>query len=223
MTNKNKILRIVLLTFFGSLYIYKLYKISEDDFFLDGIILLFIKVVGLLFLTWTIFKDFIEYKQTKKLTAYIPTFIGSFFILTISSLYFYQDIRSNSPTLIRAYYDGDYNGFSVDLKVNGNYIMANGSGLGQSYFYGTYLINDSIITLDKSNIDKVITTDKLVIRTITNIFQQDTIDGDDTTQKDYIIQVDKNWKELNTNFRFRVTVDNRKTKSNFGQQKKNAL
>ena len=90
--------------------------------------------------------------------------------------------------------------------------MANGSGLGQSYFYGKYSIKDSIITLDKSNIDKVIRTNKLVIRTVTNIFQQDTIEGEDTTYTVWIFQIDKNGKIIDKDFRFRVTDNNRSIK-----------
>lgn len=137
---------------------------------------------------------------------------GLSFIMIIIVLHLYQDNKINSSTLIRAFYDGDYNGFSIDLKENGNYIMANGSGLGQSYFYGKYSIKDSIITLDKSNIDKVIRTNKLVIRTVTNIFQQDTIEGEDTTYADWIFQIDKNGKVIDKDFRFRVTDDNRSIK-----------
>jgi len=209
LTPNDKIWRIIPLTVFGTWFTYKLYKSASEDFFFDGIIFLFIVVIGFSIFIWTIRKDIQEYKQSKTLTSYLPTMTGPAFILTILGLHLYQDSKTNSPTLIRAFYDGGYNGFSIDLKENGNYIMANGSGLGQSCFYGSYTIKDSIVTLDKSNIDNVISTNKLVIRTITNIFQQDTIEGGDTTYTDWIFQIDRNGKELNTDFHFRVTDDNR--------------
>ncbi len=212
MTPNDKIWRIIPLTIFGSWFTYKLYKTASNDFFFDGLIFLFIGIIGLSFFIWTIRKDFQEFKETKNLSSYLPTFTGLVFILTILGLHLYQVSKINSPTLVRAFYDGGYNGFSIDLKENGNYIMANGSGLGQSYFYGTYTINDSVVTLDKSNIDKVISTNKLVIRTVTNIFQQDTIEGEDTTYTDWVFQIDRNGKELNTDFHFRVTDDNRPKK-----------
>lgn len=209
---KDKIWRIIPLTILGSWFTYRLYKTASDDFFFDGVIFLFIGIIGLSFFIWAIRKDFQEFKETKKSSSYLPTFTGLAFILTISGLHLYQDSKINSPTLVRAFYDGDFNGFSIDLKENGNYVMANGSGLGQSYFYGTYTINDSIVTLDKSNIDQVISTNKLVIRTVTNIYEQDTIEGEDTTYTDWIFQIDRNGKELNTGFHFRVTDDNRSKK-----------
>jgi hypothetical protein len=212
LTPNDKIWRIIPLTIFGSWFTYKLYKTASEDFFFDGIVFLFIGVIGLSIFIWTIRKDIQEYKQSNNLTSYLPTMTGLVFLLTILGLHLYQNSKTNSPTLISAFYDGGFNGFSIELKENGNYIMANGSGLGQSYFYGTYSINDSIVTLDKSNIDNVIVTNKLVIRTITNIFQQDTIEGEDTTYENYIYQLDKNGNTLEEDI-FRVTEDNR-NKSN---------
>lgn len=212
MTQNNKILRIIPLTVFGTWFTFKLYKSVLEDFFFDGIVFLFIGVIGLSIFIWTIRKDIQEYKVLKTITSFLPTMTGLSFIMIIIVLHLYQDNKINSPTLIRAFYDGGYNGFSIDLKENGNYIMANGSGLGQSYFYGKYSIKDSIITLDKSNIDKVIRTNKLVIRTVTNIFQQDTIEGEDTTYTDWIFQIDKNGKIIDKDFRFRVTDNNRSIK-----------
>ena len=95
----------------------------------------------------------------------------------------------------------------MDFKTDGNYVMANGSGLGQSYFYGTYSIKDSVITLDKSNIDNCIKTNKLVIRT-ENYYPKDSTDLI-KSNANYITQVDSNGNEIDREFRFRVTEDNR--------------
>ncbi len=207
MTLDNKILRIILLTIFGTWFAYKLYQTTQDDFFLDGIVLLIIAFVGLLIFIWTIVKDRKEFQTTKKLTSYFPTSVGLVFILTNIVLFYFQDSITNSPTLISGFYDGGFNGFSVDFKTDGNYVMANGSGLGQSYFYGTYTIKDSIITIDKSNIDNCIKTNKLVIRT-ENYYPKDSIDLL-KSKANYITQVDKYGNEIDKEFRFRVTEDNR--------------
>eukprot|EP01136_Pigoraptor_vietnamica_P005432 Opistho-1_new@37053 len=123
------------------------------------------------------------------------------------ALFYHQDSKRNSPTLISGFYDGGFNGFSVDFKTDGNYVMANGSGLGQSCFYGTYSIKDSVITLDKSNIDNCINTNKLVIRT-ENYYPKDSTDLI-KSNANYITQVDSNGNEIDREFRFRVTEDNR--------------
>ena len=211
MTRDNKILRIILLAIFGTWFAYKLYQTAQEDFFLDGIILLVIAFVGLLIFIWTIRKDRKEFKASQKLTSYLPTFIGFLFILTNIGLFYYQDSKTNSPTLISGFYDGGFNGFSVDFKKDGNYIMANGSGLGQSYFYGTYTLKDSIITIDKSSIDNCIKTNKLVIRT-ESYFPKDSVDLI-KSKANYITQIDYKGNEIDREFRFRVTKDNRNNAS----------
>ena len=207
MTLNNKILRIILLTIFGTWFAYKLYQTAQDDFFLDGIILLVIAFVGLLVFIWSIRKDRKEFKTTQKLTSYLPTSVGLVFILTNIALFYYQDSKTNSPTLLSGFYDGGFNGFSVDFKTDGNYVMANGSGLGQSYFYGTYTLKDSIITIDKSNIDNCIKTNTLVIRTEQYFIPLDTIPK--IGQANYITQIDSKGNEIDKEFSFRVTADNR--------------
>ncbi|HXH99587.1 MAG TPA: hypothetical protein VNI52_04915 [Sphingobacteriaceae bacterium] len=206
MTPKNKTIRIILLTIFGIWFTVKLYKSAENDFIFDGFVFLFIGIVGLSIFIWTIFKDLKEFKTSRKLKSYLPTFIGLIFILANIGLFYYQENKANLPTLISGFNDGGFNGFSVDFKTDGTYVMANGSGLGQSYFYGTYTLKDSI-TLDKSNIDNCIRTNKLVIRN-ESYFQKDSVELI-KSKANYITQVDKNGNETNKEFRFRVIADNR--------------
>jgi hypothetical protein len=148
-------------------------------------------------------------KLTKEIVEYIPTITGLCFILFIIGIFYYQDRRASAPTLLRVFYDGGFNGVSIDFKVDGNYILANGSGLGQSYFYGTYVIADSIITLDK-NIDKVIESNTLVIRTSQYYLPVETVIDSSSKRANYITQVDGNGMEIDKNFRLIVIQDNRK-------------
>lgn len=208
----NKILRITLLTIIGTWFAYKLYQTAQDDFFLDGIILLVIAFIGILVFIWIILKDRKEFKTTQKLTSYLPTAVGLLFVLANIALFYFQDSKTNSPTLISGFYDGGFNGFSVDFKTDGNYVMANGSGLGQSYFYGTYTLKDSIITIDKSNIDNCIESNTLVIRTEQYFIPLDTISK--IGQANYITQIDRKGNEIDKEFRFRVTKDNRNKPNN---------
>jgi len=203
----NKILRIILLTIFGTWFTYKLFKSAEDDFIFDCFVFPFLGIFGLSIFIWTVRKDQKEFYTSRNWTSYLPTTIGLLFIMANITLFYHQDSKRNSPTLISGFYDGGFNGFSVDFKTDGNYVMANGSGLGQSYFYGTYSIKDSVITLDKSNIDNCIKTNKLVIRT-ENYYLKDSTDLI-KSNANYITQVDSNGNEIDREFRFRVTEDNR--------------
>lgn len=137
------------------------------------------------------------------MTSYLPTFVGLLFILINIALFFYQDSKTNSPSLITGFNDGGFNGFSVDFKTNGTYIMANGSGLGQSYFYGKYSLKDSIITIDKSDIDNCIKSNRLVIRTEQYYLPLDI--NSKAGAANYITQIDKKGNEIEKDFRFRVT------------------
>ncbi|WP_380283518.1 hypothetical protein [Hymenobacter rubripertinctus] len=151
----------ILLLVFGVWYFYEQYRMAESDFMLDGILLFFIAVCGICFYGWSVIKDRQQYALTKRINSYFTTILG--FIILLSNLCF-QDNRMNSESLIKGFYDGGFNGFMVDFKKNGSYVMANGSGLGQSYFYGVYSIKDSVITLDTSNIDNCIKTTTLLIQ-----------------------------------------------------------
>ncbi len=207
MKSKNKIWRIIPLTFFGIWYTYKLYKSFEEDFLFDSLVFLFIGFWGLSIFIWTVRKDRNEFNVTRKLISYLPASIGLLFILINIALFYYQESKRNSPTLISGFNDGGFNGFSVDFKKDGNYIMANGSGLGQSYFYGSYSLIDSIIVIDKSSIDNCIKSNKLVIRT-ENYFQKDSLDLL-KSNANYITQIDSNGHEIDKGFRFRITEDYR--------------
>jgi hypothetical protein len=210
MISSDKILRIFLLSVCGIWFAYILESSTQEDFIFDEIILLFIAIVGLIVLIWSIIKDIKEYNFSRKLTSYLPSSIGLLAIILNISLCNYQADIKNSPTLISGFNDGGFNGFSIDFKQDGKYVMANGSGLGQSYFYGTYTLIDSIITIDKFNIDNCIKTNKLVIRT-EDYYPKDSL-ALIKSQANYITQIDKNGKELDKDFRFRVTEDNRNNK-----------
>jgi hypothetical protein len=203
----NKTIRIIPIVLFGSWFTYKLCHTFDMDFFFDHIILFFIAFAGFLILMHTTWKDTNEYFITRNLRCYIPTLTGMLFIAVNIFLYNYGHRKKYSPTLISGFNDGGYNGFGVDFKTDGRYVMTNGGGLGVSYFYGTYSIKDSIIILDQSDIDNCIKTNILVIRT-ENYYVRDSIDLV-KPKANYITQIDSSGNEINPQFRFRVTEDNR--------------
>ena len=109
----------------------------------------------------------------------------------------------DKPTLIRIYYDGDFNGTGIDFKTDGTYIFDN-SAIGMSdYQYGTFTIKGNEITLDKSELDNVIKTNRLEIR-------PKTIEYSDRTEiENYVYQTDENAEILKSETEFRVVIDNR--------------
>jgi len=109
-------------------------------------------------------------------------------------------------TLVRIFYDGDFNGTGVDFKTDGTYIFDN-SAIGLSdYIYGEYIISENKITLDKRNLDKVIKTSHLEIRT--KIIEY----SDRTENEQYVFQIGDEDEVLKNEIEFKLMVDNRKNK-----------
>jgi hypothetical protein len=107
----------------------------------------------------------------------------------------------NKPTLLRVYYDGDYNGTSIDFKTDGTYIFDN-SAIGiSSYFYGTYEINGNKITMDKDTIDNLMNLKYLEIRDKQFEERESGV---------YLYQVDSSGNLIKYSDEYRVTIDNRK-------------
>ncbi len=92
------------------------------------------------------------------------------------------------------------------LKKNGEYIIKSGSWASKKHFYGNYTIKDSIIIVDRNYFDDVLVTNKFVIRKIKNAFGED----DKGKIKNYLLELDKNGKEINNNYLFEIVEDNRK-------------
>ena len=147
----------------------------------------------------------------KSLTSYIPTLTGLLLIICIVGLQKLKSYKMNAPSLLQAYYKGDLSGVDIDLKKDGNYIISNGGFGGVNYFYGNYSIQDSIITLDKPNIDNVINTNTLVIRKHSEKFQLNSKEGIERAPVVNIFQINKNGDDIKTDIIFRVIKDDRKT------------
>lgn len=87
-------------------------------------------------------------KKRKKHIVFLPIFIG---ILIISFVFIakrdiYQEF--NKSSLIKVYYDGDYNEVSVDFKQDGTYIIDDFSIGFNHYEYGYYRIEGDTISLN---------------------------------------------------------------------------
>lgn len=91
----------------------------------DGIIFGGIALIGIAYWIWSTTKDIKQYKQTKSNRFLIGAILGILFIGLIIGLNWKNNSEFNKPTLVRAYYDGDFNGTSIDFKTDGTYIFDN--------------------------------------------------------------------------------------------------
>ncbi|ASS48638.1 MAG: hypothetical protein A3D31_07215 [Candidatus Fluviicola riflensis] len=167
------VIRLIVIHFFGIWVINTIYQSFRETVIFDAFIQLILFIVSATAFVFIILKDLKEYRLTKKKSNLLPSACGILFILMALGLIGYQYNRLNSPSLLKAYWsDGDWNGGTLDLKQNGNYVYSAGSGLGQDFFYGTYSIMDNVILLDQSTFDGFLTSKKLILKTVTDTLEQ---------------------------------------------------
>jgi hypothetical protein len=197
-----KLSKLFTLTLSGSLFACILYQSYQVDNILDTFY--YIVFGGILLITFYkgIFSDIEKYKKTNSLKSYYVTFIGSLFLILNIAIYSYFENKVNSPNLLKAQNHGVYAYF----KKNGKYLIKSGSWGGKKHFYGNYSIKDSVITVDRDYFDKVITTNKFVIRKIKDAFNE----NDDGKIKNYLVEIDKNGHDKNNDYLFEIVEDNRK-------------
>lgn len=197
MDKTNKYWRIIPTTVFGILIIFKLILRAESETLFDGMITGGLILIFFLSMIWTNIKDIKEHKRKREKSSFIPTIVGvSVLCAVIVTNHF---INQNSPVIIQASYDGGFNGCGFEFKEDGTYKYFNGSGLGVENNYGSYSIQDSIIKLDRTQIDKVIKSNLLAIRSLP---WADPIH--------IIYQINDKHEIVDKNFVFIINKDNRK-------------
>jgi hypothetical protein len=201
---KNNIVLILL----GSAIAFILYK----SYYYDNIFRLFFYLgfgIPCLFIfIKSIINSVKDYRTANSISVNYTLIIGIILIIINVSIYSYFEKKINSPSLIKATIFGGF----TDFKKNGEYIVVVGSWASRIHYYGTYKINDSIIILDKSDFNNILTTDRLVIRNLDNI-KKDTYKDKVISIKKQLIQIDKNGKEIPRdyyleNFRLPIVIDN---------------
>jgi hypothetical protein len=201
LNRKNKIWRLVPVTIIGFFLNYKIVRDADDEFIFNLFIIGGLFFLFLIALMWTNIKDIKEYKQFKFKSSFLPTIIGLLFAFSFFATNYVLKSRDNSPIIIQAGHDGGFNGAWFEFREDGTYKFGNSGGIGATYTRGNYIIKDSIITLDKSNIDNLTLSKKLVIREVK-------IQGWKT--KNIIYQINDKNEITDKEFAFIINTDNRK-------------
>ncbi|MCL1938361.1 MAG: hypothetical protein FWF52_08210 [Candidatus Azobacteroides sp.] len=199
-----KAIRLILIFLVGVSLTYLTYKSKYQTFFFEDIIWTGLISIGLFIFLWTIIKDIRQFNKEKKFQNFSLTFFCILFISATLILKIKNNNNFNKPTLLKVFYNGDYNGTGIDFKADGTYIFDN-SAIGVSeYFYGTYEMNGNKITMDKDTIDNITNLKYLEIR------HKQSGGGEKVL---YLYQVDSlgNLIERSNN-EYRVIIDNRKNK-----------
>src|SRR5690554_5423862 len=104
-----KIIRLILILIIGGLLTHLTYKFQFQVFFGEAIIWFLLIIIGILILIWTIIKDIKLYNSEKKIQNFGMTFLCIAFVGIILTLEIKIQKNFNKPTLLKVYYDGDFN------------------------------------------------------------------------------------------------------------------
>jgi len=117
--------------------------------------------------------------------------LSIFSFLIILLIFGSFEYKNNKKSFLKANMHGVY----IDLKNDNTYIIKSGSWASKTHYYGKFDFNpkDSIIILDKSINDGTINSKKMKIAKFKNY-----ITNDNKYHK-YLIQLDKNNKEIENN------------------------
>ena len=193
---------IIPLFLFGYLFIRSFMISYEEESVFDGLILFFLGISFQTFFIISIYRGIKNFRIANRPFELLPMFLGLIFVFVFLEILYKNERIDSSPIVLRANYDGDINGFSLEFRKDGTYKFCNYSVLGGKYFRGKYLMNDSNITLDRNNIDDVIKSNQLAIRKISENYNG----------REYkIVQINKNHQRIeNEYFDFVITIDKRK-------------
>jgi hypothetical protein len=185
----NKIFRSILTGFIGLFTCYQFIKRVDHEFAFDFIPLTFLSAIAIIVFIWTIFRDRKEYSKSKSIVDFIPTIIGTAIVLGLFLAFYILDQRDKSPSKLYCVTKIiDFNGASIDFREDGTYKLTSWC-LGADYYRGKYIMQDSIITIDKSEIEKIIESSRFVIRPEIEVYEKDSIPGKDTVYQKSIYQI----------------------------------
>lgn len=183
-----KLIRQIALLIIGILLVCLTWRSKYEVSVFDVILSIPLLILGPILFFITLYKEIIQYKKEKQLINLCFTFSSLIFITIIITTNININSTFSKPTLLRAYYDGDFNGSSIDFKTDNTYIFENSAIGFSTYIYGNYSIIENKITLDTNNLDNAIETNKLEIREI------ETQDRDSIKPEKYLFLVNEEGK-----------------------------
>jgi len=200
MIKTNSKIRLIVISIVGILIALLTIRFKYKNGIFDDEIYFAINVIAIVI--WIIFV-FFEIKQSlqkKDKKYFLLIFIGIMFLSL--NVYVKQRIHSffDKPTLLRVFYDGDFNGTGFDFKTDGTYIYDDWAVGFSDYKYGKYSISGDVITLDDDLGDILVMSKRLEIKDI---------EKDDHEKFYYLYQTDSKGEIIQDKTKFRVIIDNR--------------
>ncbi|QEE49040.1 hypothetical protein FUA48_05435 [Flavobacterium alkalisoli] len=198
-----KLLRQITILIIGFTLVYLTWRSKHEVSLFDAMFWIPLLLTGTILALVTLYKEIKLYRKEKKLVNFTFTYCSLSFIIIIITLQININSNFSKPTLLRASYDGDFNGSSIDFKTDSTYIFENFAIGFSTYIYGNYRINQNKITLDTNNLDNLIETDKLEIQKVK------TQDRDSIKKEKYLFPINDKGEIIDYYLSLKVVEDNR--------------
>ena len=157
-----------------------------------------------------------KFRKNKKYFNFWKSVISILSLTPLLIVYFQYQPKLDKPTLFFAERYGVY----ADFKTDGTYFIKSGSWASKVYFYGTYILKDSIVELDRAPLGKELISKRLMIKNTINREEMESPSTFRIQTPTYIVQLDGDtvlkYKGIDSGktfivpFRFDLTIDNRK-------------
>jgi len=155
-----------------------------------------------------------ERKSSKvkfRVTKYWISVISVLTLVPVIAIFVFYQQKLNVPTLIKAQRHGVY----ADFKTDGTYIIKSGAWASRTHLYGKYSLRDSIIEIDTLNIDKILTSNRFLIKYSNLEEEKQKPDYESLETAKYLVQIDRAGNEIRARqifydtlpYRFEIVVD----------------
>ncbi len=137
---------------------------QDNDFIFAGIIIGFYLILFLIFSGIALNIELKKYRDLKKIKVFKLTTISALIVFFTIGMYVYFAIRDTSNVILEAGQNFDLNHIKIELREDETFKFTDGSVLGNSYYRGNYIKNDSIIIIDTANTITLLKSNRLAIR-----------------------------------------------------------
>ncbi|SDM30587.1 hypothetical protein [Chryseobacterium taihuense] len=164
MKNWKSVLLFLLIVFVTVQYFVLTIEYQDNDFIFAGFIIGFYLLLFLIFGAIALNIELKKYRISKNLRVFKLTTISILIVFVAFGMHMYFVVKDSSNIVLKAEQNFDLNYIKIELREDKTYKFTNGSALGNSYSRGNYIKNDSIITIDTTNSDKLLQSNQLAIR-----------------------------------------------------------
>lgn len=154
---------------------------------------------------WIISKDLSSYRISKQKHLLLSMLIGFIAIASITIISLRINAQFNSPTLLKVFLDGDFNGISIDFKEDGHFILGDWAVGFSDYSHGEYQIDGDTLRLFSYKPMRLKEFQTLIIRP-QKITTKTTLGRDSIYYENYALPLSD---QHNFNRAFRIIEDNR--------------